>query len=202
MRTAALFLSLLFIANTVSAHRGGYDEYGCHHDRVHGGYHCHRGSLAGKFFVSQEEMLARVPTATAKRQPEKDTARVVRVLDGDTVEILLNGQQDKVRLLRINTPEMTDRRPQVLALAQAAKHVLESLVLDKPVSLTYDVVRRDKYRRLLAHLYLDDGTWINREMVRLGYAQIMTIPPNVKYTAEIREAQQEAKDKKRGLWAD
>lgn len=147
-------------------------------------------------------MLASLPTPTPKRQLEKDTARVIRVIDGDTVEILLNGQHDKVRLLRINTPEMTDKRPTVVALANAAKRVLESLVLDKTVSLTYDVVRRDKYRRLLAHLYLADSTWINREMVRLGYAQIMTIPPNVKYTAEIRAAQREAKDKKRGLWAE
>lgn len=131
-----------------------------------------------------------------------DVARIVRVIDGDTVEAEIAGELDKIRLLRINTPEMTDTRPEVLAMAKAAKAALERLVLGQRVRLELDKVKRDKYRRLLAHLYLTDGTWINREMVLLGYAQIMTIPPNFNHTAGILEAEREARQAKRGLWAD
>jgi len=131
-----------------------------------------------------------------------DSARIIRVIDGDTVEAEINGEFDRIRLLRINTPEMTDTRPDVLELARASRLALERLVLNHVVTLEYDRVRRDKYGRILAHLHRADGLWVNREMVRLGFAEIMTIPPNVKHTDELLAAEREAREGKRGLWRD
>ncbi|MBA5866415.1 MAG: YHYH domain-containing protein [Nitrospira sp. CR1.3] len=69
-----LFLVFLAAAGSVQAHGGGLDAHGCHHDRRNGGYHCHQGPLAGKYFASQSEMLA---TLKAKNQESKDVPQWV-----------------------------------------------------------------------------------------------------------------------------
>jgi micrococcal nuclease len=73
------------------------------------------------------------------------------------------------------------------------------LVEGKRVRLEYDVERLDRYGRTLAYVYLDT-LFVNAELVRLGYAQIMTIPPNVRYAERFRRLQAEAREKNRGLW--
>jgi micrococcal nuclease len=68
------------------------------------------------------------------------------------------------------------------------------------VKLQYDVDRIDQYGRTLAYVYLEDGTFVNAEIVKNGYAQIMTVPPNVKYADKFLKLQQEARENNRGLW--
>ncbi len=145
--------------------------------------------------------LALLPYLGGTPLSAKHTAKVIRVIADDTVIVALAWSEERVRLLRINTPELSDPRPTVRALAVEAKDVLRKLVEGTQVTLDYDVVRRDRHGQLLAHLHLQDGTWVNREMLQLGYAELMTIPPNVRYTPELREAEREASQEGRGLWA-
>lgn len=74
------------------------------------------------------------------------------------------------------------------------------LVEGKTVRREFDVGRRDRYRRLLAYVYLEDGTFVNAWLVREGFAQVMAIPPNVKYQDLFLKLQREAREENRGLW--
>lgn len=123
---------------------------------------------------------------------------VRRVHDGDTV-LLENGE--KVRLLGINTPEVSGGRKQEEAGGQEAKAWLKNKLEGRQVRLEQDVEMRDPYQRLLAHLFTTDGEHINRALVELGYATTNTYPPNMKYVDELLAAEAQAEREKRGLWA-
>jgi len=85
-------------------------------------------------------------------------------------------------------------------LGKRAYEFTKKLVEGKRVSLEFDVERYDKYKRLLAYVYLKDGTFVNAEIVKQGYASLMTIPPNAKYSNLLLKLYQEARANKRGLW--
>ena len=123
-------------------------------------------------------------------------SRVVHVYDGDTVR-LANGE--KVRYIGIDTPEMNYKRPPAEYFAQEAKYFNSNLVYGKNVRLEFDIEKRDKYGRLLAYVFTDD-IFVNEEMIREGYANTLTIPPNVKYADKFRKLLREAKTEHRGLW--
>jgi len=97
---------------------------------------------------------------------------VSRVIDGDTIE-LTNGIT--IRYIGINTPEVGQPG------AEEATEANRALVEGKKVRLEYDVQKQDKYGRTLAYVYLEDGIFVNAELVKQGYAQVATYPPNVKY---------------------
>ncbi len=135
---------------------------------------------------------------------------VQRVIDGDTLK-LSNGE--KVRLIGIDTPESSSnpklyrdakRTGQdvetIKGFGKRATEFTRQLVEGKQVRLEFDVQQRDKYGRLLAYVYLEDGTFINAEIIKEGYAQVMTVPPNVKYQDLFLKLQGEAMKNKRGLW--
>jgi micrococcal nuclease len=122
---------------------------------------------------------------------------------------------EKVRLIGIDTPESrrNDRaklqaersKRDVKTIIQMGKQAKETLkgLLPKgtELRLEYDTQKRDKYGRLLAYVYTKNNTMINEEMVRLGYAQLLTIPPNVRYVERFRKALTKSRNDKRGLWA-
>jgi len=135
---------------------------------------------------------------------------VKRAVDGDTL-VLENGE--RVRLIGIDTPEMHEsnklykdaaRTKQdittIQKLGRRAYKFTKDLVEGKRVSLEFDVERFDKYKRLLAYVYLKDGTFVNAEIVKQGYASLMTYPPNVKYADLFLKLYQEARENRRGLW--
>jgi len=136
---------------------------------------------------------------------------VTRAIDGDTLK-LENGE--RVRLIGIDTPEMHEsdklyrdaqRTHQdiqaIKALGRRAYNFTRNLVEGRRVSLEFDVERQDKYGRLLAYVYLkDDGTFVNAEIVKQGYASLMTYQPNVKYADLFLKLYREARQNKRGLW--
>ncbi|MCM8812308.1 MAG: thermonuclease family protein [Candidatus Omnitrophica bacterium] len=135
---------------------------------------------------------------------------VEKVIDGDTL-LLANGE--RVRLLGIDTPEChrsgkmqrdsaRTKRDQTVIAAQGARARLytRSLVEAKAVRLEFDVERRDRYRRLLAYVFLPDGTLVNGKLVADGYAAVYTMPPNVKYAELLRRLQSDARAQERGLW--
>lgn len=123
---------------------------------------------------------------------------VIRVIDGDTIVMEKLG---KVRYIGINTPEIKhdDQPGQPYGIeAQAANR---KLVLGKKVKLLYDIQRRDKYGRLLAYVYVGK-IFVNAWLVEMGYAQVMTVPPNVKYQNRFTKLQREARSHYRGLWEE
>ena len=135
---------------------------------------------------------------------------VSRVVDGDTL-VLENGE--RVRLIGIDTPELhesakldrdarsTGQDPRAIQeLGRQAYEVTKNLVEGKRVSLEFDAQRFDRYKRLLAYVYLLDGTFVNAEIVKLGYASLMKIPPNIKYAVLFVQLYAEARQAKRGLW--
>jgi micrococcal nuclease len=77
---------------------------------------------------------------------------------------------------------------------------LARLIDGRKVRLEYDVSRYDRYGRTLAYVYLDDGTFVNADLVKKGYATVMTIPPNVRYADEFVKLAEKARKQKRGLW--
>ncbi|MGB1340517.1 MAG: thermonuclease family protein [Cycloclasticus pugetii] len=124
--------------------------------------------------------------------------KVINVIDGDTV-MLKNGLT--VRLLGINTPEMGYKGRAIEAGAVAAKKALKKWVLNKMVLVEYDVEQKDRYGRILAHLFLDDGQHINLEMLRSGQATLSIHPPNLRYAHRFKAMQRQAEKKKIGLWS-
>ena len=128
---------------------------------------------------------------------------VTRVVDGDTIE-LSNGKA--VRYIGMDTPEIREKKDSEWIYnprpyAEEASAFNKKLVEGKSVRLEFDVQKRDKYKRLLAYVYVGENM-ANMEMVKQGYGMIYTYPPNVKYTEKFLEAQKEARDHKRGLWSD
>ena len=126
------------------------------------------------------------------------TLKCTRVIDGDTI-VLNNGEI--VRLIGVDTPETKHPRKPVEYYGKEASAFTKKMVEGKEVRLEYDWQERDKYGRLLAYVYLMDGTFLNEEIVRQGYGYAYTKFP-FKYLELFRKYEQEARENKRGLWGD
>jgi micrococcal nuclease len=129
---------------------------------------------------------------------------VTNVTDGDTFRARKGNKKEiKVRLIGIDAPESrASERKEVGYYGKEAKDYLTRLLLNQSVRLEYDLDPKDQYGRTLAYVYLKDGTFVNAELMKNGYAMILTIPPNVKYADLFYKLQQEARKKKIGLWND
>ncbi len=103
-------------------------------------------------------------------------ASVTRVVDGDTIEVRLGGQLEKVRLIGVDTPESVKPGTPVQCYAKAASAETERLLEGRQVSLKFDAERRDRYGRLLAYVYRD-GLFVNAALVERGYARTLDHPP-------------------------
>ena len=143
--------------------------------------------------IQPETSPASLPPAEEVKQ---GTFLVIRVIDGDTIE-LENGQ--RVRYIGIDTPETVDPRKAVQCFGVEATHRNKQLVEGKRVRLEKDVSKTDKYGRLLRYVYVGD-VFVNQELVERGYAHASTYPPDVKFQSQFTEAEQRARDTKRGLW--
>jgi micrococcal nuclease len=119
--------------------------------------------------------------------------RVVRVVDGDTIECAGLG---RVRLIGMDTPEQ-DQAPYGRMATEA---LIALLPEDRTVELELDVERRDRYGRVLAYLWTD-GAMLNWQLVRRGWAVVLTYPPNVRYVDWFIDAQRRARADEVGLWA-
>jgi micrococcal nuclease len=124
---------------------------------------------------------------------------VLRVVDGDTVHVGVAGRIEKVRYIGVNTPELHHPTRGEESGGRAALAVNRDLVTGKRVRLELDVQVRDRYGRLLAYVWVA-GVMVNAELVRRGFAQVMTVPPNVRYQVLFLELQREARQAGRGLW--
>jgi|SRR5690554_3062648 len=129
---------------------------------------------------------------------------VTKIVDGDTFWID-NGTEkgEMIRLIGIDAPESQKRfKKDKGHFGKESKEYLTKLILNKKVRLEHDVNQLDRFGRTLAYVYLDDGTFVNAELVKNGYAVVMTVPPNVRYADLFLEFQKQAREKDRGLWQD
>ncbi len=127
---------------------------------------------------------------------------MVRVVDGDTIVASVGGREERVRYIGMDTPE--DVKPGTPVQCYSLKAAAENrrLVAGQRVRLVQDAEARDRYGRLLAYVYRQgDGLFVNAELVRLGYARPLTIPPNVAHEGEFRRLARRAKAGGRGLWS-
>ena len=124
---------------------------------------------------------------------------VVRVVDGDTIHVQLADRVEKVRYIGVDSPEIHHPVKGEEPGGREAATVNRGLVEGRRVRLELDVRTRDRWRRLLAYVWVGD-TMINAELIRLGYAHVMTVPPNVRYQELFVKLQREAREAERGLW--
>ena len=128
------------------------------------------------------------------------TARVERVVDGDTIVVRLDGRSERVRYIGVDTPESVKPGVRVQCFAKSAAKENRRLVLGRDVRLDYDAEARDRYGRLLAYVWRGD-LLVNAELVRLGYGKPLEIAPNLAHAAELRRLAAAARRGRRGLWS-
>jgi micrococcal nuclease len=127
--------------------------------------------------------------------PDPAFVDVVSVTDGDTIRVrYVSGHVGPVRYIGIDTPERGK------CFSDQATEVNEDLVGGRRVRLVQDVERRDRYGRLLAYVYREDGIHVNAELVRRGYALQLTVPPNVRFAEQFGRLAREARERRAGLW--
>lgn len=127
-------------------------------------------------------------------------AYVLRAVDGDTIEVRLDGEREDVRYIGIDTPETVKPGTPVQCFGPQAHHFNAHLVTHRQVRLVFGVERRDVYGRLLAYVYLGDR-FVNAELARRGLARTLTIPPNDRYAERFKRLQIAAARAGRGLWS-
>lgn len=134
----------------------------------------------------------------------KIIARIIRVVDGDTVSVEIEGKSETIRIIGINTPETVDPRKPVECFGQEASARAQALLDNQTVTLEADATQgeRDKYDRLLRYVFLPDGSDFAIQMISEGYAYEYTYSTPYKYQQDYKTSQSEAETAKRGLWAD
>ncbi|MBW2937539.1 thermonuclease family protein [Aureisphaera sp. CAU 1614] len=128
--------------------------------------------------------------------------KVTKVVDGDTFWVDDGSDKGiKIRLIGVDAPESRNAfKKKKGYLGKEAKSYLSNLIEGRSVKLEYDVDSLDQYGRTLAYVYLPDGTFVNANLVKNGYAMVMTIPPNVKYSDLFLKLQIIARQNNLGLW--
>ncbi|MEN9551735.1 MAG: hypothetical protein RI935_112 [Candidatus Parcubacteria bacterium] len=156
----------------------------------------------GLFFELSSRGIISVPLPEKTPNTVGTFFDVVRAVDGDTIIINMEGKNESVRLLGINTPESVDPRRPVECFGKEASTRMEEIAEGKKVRLEYDESQgyRDAYDRLLAYVYLEDEQMINRKMIMEGYAYEYTYLTPYLFQKEFRDAQKFAKSQNRGLW--
>ena len=158
--------------------------------------------------------FAFILTLLASPLHAQQTTTVTRIVDGDTLKVFYLEGEESIRLIGIDTPESRVNKKTkkdakrsgqdvetIIAMGKRATEYVESLV--KPgglITIEFDVQERDRYKRLLGYVYLSNGKMLNEEIVKAGYASVMTIPPNVKYKDRFLRAYKQARERKIGLW--
>jgi micrococcal nuclease len=153
--------------------------------------------------VPTTALSTQAPEPTLGPTGQTQVGTVVRIVDGDTIRVQIDGLEVPVRYIGMNAPELNATDPGLKRLAEAATAANAALVEGRDVILERDVSDTDVFGRLLRNVWMTDGVplLINLELVRQGYAQVSTYPPDVKYVELLTEAQESARTVKTGLWA-
>ncbi|MBI4848901.1 MAG: thermonuclease family protein [Nitrospirae bacterium] len=155
--------------------------------------------MAGKRTIKSILWLLLIAEVLSGFVAAQDFYLCTRVIDGDTIVVVMNGKTEKVRLIGVDTPETVHPSKPVEHFGKEASAFTKHLAEGRMLRLEYDWQIRDKYKRLLAYVYLEDGTFLNTEIIRQGYGFAYTKFP-FKYLDEFREYEKEARENKRGLW--
>ena len=204
-RFSIAVILILALASISFAHPGKLDANGGHYDKETGEYHYHKG-----------------PNALQSLELRRNTvykAKVERVVDGDTMIVSFifdDGSKylkERVRFLGVNTPETVHPNKPVEYYGKEASNFTKSELTDKTLWLQTDVEVKDRYGRMLAYVWLkepskkdlDDEAAIrehmfNAKLLLEGYAQLMTIQPNSRYSNIFVHFQREARQENKGLW--
>ncbi len=132
-----------------------------------------------------------------------EQAKVVRVIDGDTIELETG---EKVRYIGVDTPETKHPNKPVQCFGREAAQKNKELVEGKEILLEKDISETDRYGRLLRYIYLpnpeatDEAIFVNEFLIEQGFAQVITYPPDVKYHPLLLQAQKQAQSEEKGLW--
>ena len=121
------------------------------------------------------------------------------VIDGDTIIVIIDGKKEKVRLIGVDTPEKDGPYTKEEPFNREASAFTRKMTAGKNVKLEYDWQKHDKYGRVLAYVYLEDGTFLNAELVKQGYATVFR-KFHFKYRDDFIRYEREARENKRGLW--
>lgn len=127
---------------------------------------------------------------------------VLRVVDGDTIRVLIDGVSTPIRLIGVDTPETVHPWLPTQPYGPEATVYAKNLLTGQSVTLEYDVRKYDRYGRELAYVWLKDGRQVNLLMAQAGLARTLTTPPNVRYAHLYRAATLGAQTTGKGLWAD
>src|SRR5262245_15164309 len=139
-------------------------------------------------------LLVLLAACAAHAHPASLIGRVIRVQDGDSIVVRLgNGRTERVRYIGINAPEFDQRG------GREARDANRKLVAGRSVRLERDVQERDRHGRLLAYVYVGD-TMVNAELVAQGWAQAMTVPPNVSHQELFLDRERQARARQVGIW--
>lgn len=135
--------------------------------------------------------------------PDSNYFKVVKVVDGDTIDILVNGKTERIRLLGIDTPETVNTNTPIQCYGKEASDKVKSILSGEVfITLESDSSQgdKDKYGRYLRYVYLENGIMLNRELLMQGYAHEYTYDKPYKYQQEFRRAESYAKQSNLGLW--
>ncbi|MFA5129735.1 MAG: thermonuclease family protein [Patescibacteria group bacterium] len=129
---------------------------------------------------------------------------VTHVVDGDTFDVNMNGKTERIRMIGVDTPETVDPRKPVQCFGKEASDKMKSLITNQKVILEADPSQgeRDKYDRLLRYAFLSDGRNIGLYLIQEGYAHEYTYNTPYKYKQVFKDAENSAREFKKGLWAD
>jgi micrococcal nuclease len=128
--------------------------------------------------------------------------RVVRVVDGDTIDVLVGSRRERVRYIGVDTPETRHPTKGPQCHGREASAFNAQLVGGERVRLQRDVEERDRYGRLLAYVHrVRDGLFVNAELARRGYAQPLAIAPDVRHAERFSALASQAREAGRGLWS-
>ncbi|HWO98229.1 MAG TPA: thermonuclease family protein [Bacillus sp. (in: firmicutes)] len=147
-------------------------------------------------------VVTTIMLSACQQESNRIPAVVERVVDGDTLKVNVNGKSETVRLLLVDTPESVHPSKPVQPYALEASNFLkEQLPPGKEVELELDVGERDKYRRLLAYVWID-GTMLNEQLLEKGYARVAYVfEPNTKYVDRFKEVQEKAQEQEVNIWS-
>ena len=153
--------------------------------------------------VTNKVMPTQPIITTPKTDPQYTYYSVTEVVDGDTVKVNINGTIETLRLIGLDTPETVDPRKPVQCFGKEASNKGKELLTGKKVRVEEDPTqgKRDKYSRLLAYIYTENGIFYNKYMIEQGYAHEYTYNSTYKYQAEFKEAQRLAQQNQLGLWS-
>ncbi len=164
--------------------------------------------LLSGMYANEQKVNAGTPLVAPQKEETKtqpiisETYSVIRVVDGDTLVIKKDGAEIKVRLIGLNTPEIVDPRRIVECFGKEASARAKEILTGQMVKIETDPTQSvyDKYARLLAYVYLADGTNFNEQMIREGYGHEYTYNTPYLYQKEFKQAEEYARTHELGLW--